>query len=81
MSAPASRAKTTATPRRDDDHELRNYRLEERIGQEELTTIYRARHLTLDRPVEVHVLRRSDWVSVSRFGQAARLAARLKQPR
>ncbi len=80
MTAPASRAKPNATPRREDDHELRNYRLEERIGQEELTTIYRARHLTLDRPVEVHVLRRSDWVSVSRFGQAARLAARLKHP-
>jgi serine/threonine protein kinase len=78
MSAPASRSKSASTPRRDDDHELRNYRLEERTGQEELATIYRARHLTLDRPVEVHVLRRSDWVSVSRFQQAARLAARLK---
>ena len=80
MSAPASRSKAPTTPRRDDDHELRNYRLEERTGQEELATIYSARHLTLDRPVEVHVLRRSDWVSVSRFQQAARLAARLKNP-
>jgi len=53
MSAPASRSKSASTPRRDDDHELRNYRLEERTGQEELATIYRARHLTLDRPVEV----------------------------
>ncbi|MBA3470317.1 MAG: protein kinase [Herpetosiphonaceae bacterium] len=80
MSASASRAKAAPAPRRDDDHELRNYRLEERIGQEELATTYRARHLTLDRPVEVHVLRRSDWVSVSRFQQAARLGARLKHP-
>ncbi len=76
MSAASSRK--AAAARRDDDHELRNYRLEERIGQDELATLYRARHLTLDRPVEVHVLRRSDWVSVSRFQQAARLAARLK---
>lgn len=75
MSAAPSRSKAAA---RRDDHELRNYHLDERIGQEELTTVYRARHLTLDRPVEVHVLRRSDWVSVSRFQQAARLAARLK---
>lgn len=79
MSAASSRPRASAA-RRDDDHELRNYRLEERVGQEELATIYRARHLTLDRPVEVHVLRRSDWVSVSRFRQAARLAARFKHP-
>ncbi|MBP8251295.1 MAG: protein kinase [Herpetosiphon sp.] len=79
MSA-APRAKTTASARRNDANELRNYRLEEQIGQEELTTMYRARHLTLDRPVEIHMLRRSDWVSVSRFQQAARLAARLKHP-
>src|SRR5688500_10928438 len=79
MSASPSRSRAAAA-RRDDDHELRNYRLDERIGQEELATIYRARHLTLDRPVEVHVLRRSDWVSVSRFQQAARLAARIKHP-
>lgn len=77
MSAASSRAKASAA-RRDDDRELRNYRLEERIGQDELATIYRGRHLALDRAVEVHVLRRSDWVSVSRFQQAARLAARLK---
>ena len=79
MSAASSRTKAAAAAQRN-DHELRNYRLDERIGQDELATIYRAHHLTLERPVEVYVLRRSDWVSVSRFQQAARLAARLKHP-
>ncbi|NCC33737.1 MAG: protein kinase, partial [Chloroflexia bacterium] len=60
--------------------ELRNYTLIELQGQEELATIYRATHQTLDRPVEVHVLRRHDWISVSRFQLAARLAARLTHP-
>src|SRR5215216_5380607 len=58
-------------------HDLLNYRLTERIAQEELATVYRATHLTLDRPVLVHILRRNDWVSSSRFQLAARLAARL----
>ncbi len=61
-------------------YEMRNYRLHERIGQEELATVYRANHLTLDRPVQVHILRRSDWISSSRFQLAARLAARLTHP-
>ncbi|MCG8348053.1 MAG: protein kinase [Chloroflexales bacterium] len=61
-------------------HELRNYRLDERIGQEELATVYRAAHLTLDRPVHVHILRRTDWISSSRFQLAGRLAARLDHP-
>ncbi|KAB8142585.1 protein kinase [Chloroflexia bacterium SDU3-3] len=60
--------------------ELTNYRLSERIGQEELATVYRGVHLTLDRPVEVHLLRRTDWISSSRFQLAARLAARLSHP-
>jgi serine/threonine protein kinase len=60
--------------------ELRNYRLVERITQEELATVYRASHVTLDRPVQVHILRRHDWVSASRFQLAARLAARLSHP-
>lgn len=60
--------------------ELRNYRLHERIGQEELATVYRATHQTLDRPVRLHILRRTDWVSASRFQLAARLAARLSHP-
>jgi serine/threonine protein kinase len=57
-----------------------NYRLAERIAQEELATVYRANHLTLDRPVQVHILRRTDWVSTSRFQLAARLSARLNHP-
>lgn len=61
-------------------HDLLNYRLSERIAQEELTTIYRGMHLTLDRPVQVQILRRTDWISASRFQLAARLAARLSHP-
>ncbi|MFV9503972.1 MAG: protein kinase domain-containing protein [Oscillochloridaceae bacterium umkhey_bin13] len=60
--------------------ELRNYRLIKRISQEELATVYQARHLTLDRPVQVHLLRRHDWISSSRFQLAARLAAQLNHP-
>jgi serine/threonine protein kinase len=61
-------------------HDLLNYRLSERLAQEELATVYRATHLTLDRPVQVHILRRTDWISVSRFQLAAKLAARLSHP-
>src|SRR5215216_3668243 len=61
-------------------HDLLNYRLSERIGQEELATVYRATHQTLDRPVLVHILRRTDWISASRFQLAAKLAARLSHP-
>ncbi|MFQ3664387.1 MAG: protein kinase [Chloroflexaceae bacterium] len=60
--------------------ELRNYRLIERLAQEELATVYRGSHLTLERPVQVHILRRTDWVSSGRFQLAARLAARLSHP-
>jgi len=63
-----------------ESRDLLNYRLGERVGQEELATVYRATHLALDRPVQVHVLRRTDWVSVSRFQLAGRLAARLSHP-
>jgi serine/threonine protein kinase len=61
-------------------HDLLNYRLAERVAQEELATVYRAMHLTLERPVQVHILRRTDWISSSRFQLAARLAARLSHP-
>jgi len=64
----------------DNGAELRNYKLIERVAQEELATVYRASHLTLDRPVQVHILRRHDWISASRFQLAARLAARLSHP-
>ena len=60
--------------------ELRNYKLHERLSQEELATVYRASHLTLDRPVQIHLLRRHDWISASRFQLAARLAAHLSHP-
>ena len=60
--------------------ELRNYQLIEPIDHEELATIYRASHVTLDRPVQIHLLRRHDWISGSRFQLAARLAARLSHP-
>jgi eukaryotic-like serine/threonine-protein kinase len=63
-----------------ENHDLLNYRLLERVVQEELATVYRATHLTLDRPVQVHILRRTDWISASRFQLAARLAARLNHP-
>lgn len=73
------RSSASAT-RAADSRELLNYRLSERLAQEELATVYRGVHLTLDRPVEVHVLRRTDWISASRFQLAARLAARLSHP-
>ncbi|PMP77631.1 MAG: protein kinase, partial [Roseiflexus castenholzii] len=60
--------------------EVRNYRLDQRLGQDELAVIYRATHLTLDRPVLVSVLHRTDWISSSRFQLAARLAAHLTHP-
>ncbi len=60
--------------------EVRNYRLDQRIGQDELAVVYRATHLTLDRPVLVSVLHRTDWISSSRFQLAARLAAHLTHP-
>ena len=60
--------------------ELKNYTLGERIGQDELTTVYRARHQTLEREVHVNILRRSGWIAVSRFQLAARIAARLQHP-
>ncbi|NTU85450.1 MAG: protein kinase, partial [Chloroflexales bacterium] len=74
--APARIDKRAAEP----TAELRNYKLHERLSQEELATVYRASHLTLDRPVQVHLLRRHDWISASRFQLAARLAARLSHP-
>src|SRR5438094_9693586 len=74
-SSTTKRSQTTAEVR-----ELANYRLAERVTQEELATVYRATHLTLDRPVQVHILRRTDWISASRFQLAAKLAARLSHP-
>ncbi len=76
-----SRAPVGSAPRATEaTAELPNYKLHERLSQEELATVYRASHLTLDRPVQIHLLRRHDWISASRFQLAARLAARLSHP-
>lgn len=85
MSAPNVRSRSTAvgnTPPHPEveAHELSHYRLSTRLAQDELATIYRGVHLTLDRPVDVYILRRSDWVSASRFQLSARLGARLHHP-
>ncbi|MBX0328184.1 protein kinase [Oscillochloris sp. ZM17-4] len=81
MSTPRASARPEPKPAGEGaTYELRNYRLHERLGQEELATVYRASHLTLDRPVQVHILRRHDWISASRFQMAGRLAARLAHP-
>jgi serine/threonine protein kinase len=80
MSAPNARphaATKPSTPAVGETRELSNYRLLDRRGQEELATIYRAVHQTLDRPVEVHILRRTDWISSARFQLAGRIGARL----
>lgn len=78
--ARAGREREASTRRAEGPTELRGYRLHERVGQEELATVFRGTHTTLDRPVHVYLLRRTDWVSSSRFGLAARLAARLTHP-
>jgi serine/threonine protein kinase len=74
------RGTTPLQAARGGEEELRGYRLHEQIRQDELATIYTASHLTLDRPVQLHILRRTDWVSVSRFQLAARLAAHFTHP-
>ena len=63
-----------------DATQLKNYLLFERIGKDELSVIYRAQHQTLDREVHVHILRRPDWIAVSRFQLWARLGARFAHP-
>lgn len=80
MSVPKAGSRSERRASGEGNHELRNYRVDERIDQEELATVYRARHQTLDRPVQLHILRRHDWISVSRFQLAGRLAARLNHP-
>ncbi|HMP40836.1 MAG TPA: protein kinase [Roseiflexaceae bacterium] len=77
MAPSPTRMRPNGTPPAGAAHDLLHYRLSERLGQEELVTVYRATHLTLDRPVQIRVLRRTDWISVSRFQLAGKLAARL----
>ena len=59
------------------------YRLEEKIGEGGLATVYRARDLTLERPVAVKILRQElaeDPQVVARFKREARAAAKLNHP-
>ncbi|HEU5012696.1 MAG TPA: protein kinase [Roseiflexaceae bacterium] len=78
--ASASGGSSGRAPKAAEARELTNYRLTDRLAQEELATVYLATHTMLDRPVQVAVLRRTDWISTSRFQLAARLAARLSHP-
>lgn len=80
MASSRQPAKAAAPPAAGEGAEIKNYKLGERIGQDELALVYRARHQTLDRDVHMHVLRRSGWIAVSRFQLAARLAARVQHP-
>ncbi|MGH9929450.1 MAG: protein kinase domain-containing protein, partial [Pyrinomonadaceae bacterium] len=59
------------------------YRLEERLGIGGMGTVYRARHLLIDRPVAVKVLNRlfvEDEAARTRFRREARAAGRLQHP-
>ena len=80
MVGPRPSSKAAAAASNGDANELKNYSLAERIGQDELSVVYRARHLTLDRDVRVHILRRPGWIAISRFQLWAKLAARLSHP-
>jgi serine/threonine-protein kinase len=59
------------------------YRLEARIGEGGMGTVYRARHTVMDRPIAVKLLRRDlagDDAAVARFQREARAASRLDHP-
>ncbi|MEN3329811.1 MAG: eukaryotic-like serine/threonine-protein kinase [Acidobacteriota bacterium] len=59
------------------------YRLEERLGVGGMGTVYRARHLLIDRPVAVKVLNKlfvEDEAARTRFRREARAAGRLQHP-
>jgi serine/threonine protein kinase len=59
------------------------YRLEERLGVGGMGTVYRARHLLIDRPVAIKVLNRlfvEDEAARTRFRREARAAGRLQHP-
>lgn len=76
MAAPRQSSRPAAATPAGDAPELTNYVLLERLGQDELTSVYRARHQTLEREAHVHILRRSGWIAASRFQLWARLGAR-----
>ena len=59
------------------------YRLEAQLGVGGMGTVYRARHLLIDRPVAVKVLNRlfvEDEAARTRFRREARAAGRLQHP-
>ncbi len=76
----SARQRQSSPAARLENVELRNYHVQQRIDQDELALIYTATHTTLERPVQVAILRRSGWVASARFQLAARLAARLTHP-
>jgi serine/threonine protein kinase len=59
---------------------INTYEIQERIGQDELATIYRAHHQTLERDVWLHILRKNNWLAINRFQLAAKLGARIQHP-
>jgi serine/threonine protein kinase len=77
-----------STPRPEPQHAnvhaiLRDYQLESVIGQGGMGTVYRARHLKLDRVVAVKLLQgrgQKDSVWLTRFEQEMRAAGRLDHP-
>ena len=80
MASPRQPVKAGGSASSGNAAELKNYTLLDRIGQTDLTVIYRAQHQTLDRTVHVHILRRPGWIAISRFQLAAKLQARLTHP-
>lgn len=59
------------------------YRIEERLSEGGMGTVYRARHLQMDRPVAIKVMRPGmveDEAARNRFQREARAAVRLQHP-
>lgn len=59
------------------------YQIEAQLGAGGMGTVYRARHVALDRPVALKLLRKQHherWVSRKRFEREARALARLSHP-